>query len=132
MSVANIWKHSREFRRRTRWLRNFTDVQDGYEIISQLKADFVEAFLRLRNWLSAWCDQLPMALTSSIQLRFTYCLKHQISDFPSFETTYGVYQMDSRKCFKSVKQLMSSCILHAAFILAFLISFGKGLQSSKA
>ena len=35
MSVANIWKHSEEFRRRTKWLQNFTDVQDGYEIISQ-------------------------------------------------------------------------------------------------
>ena len=32
MSIANIWKHSREFRRRTKWLRNFTDEQDGYEI----------------------------------------------------------------------------------------------------
>ena len=35
MLVANIWKHSGEFRRRTKWLRNFADVQDGCEIISQ-------------------------------------------------------------------------------------------------
>ena len=38
--VANIWKHSGEFRRRTKWLRNFADEQDGCEIISQPKADF--------------------------------------------------------------------------------------------
>ena len=40
MSVANIWKHSGEFRRRTKWLRNFADEQDDCEIISQPKADF--------------------------------------------------------------------------------------------
>ena len=40
-SVANIWKHSGEFRRRTKWLRNFANEQDGCEIISQPKADFV-------------------------------------------------------------------------------------------
>ena len=38
--VANIWKHSGEFRRRTKWLRNFADEQDGCEIISQPMADF--------------------------------------------------------------------------------------------
>ena len=36
MSVANIWKHSGEFRRRTKWLRNFADEQDGCEIGLQL------------------------------------------------------------------------------------------------
>ena len=40
MSVTNVWKHSGEFRRRSSWLRNFVDVQDGCEIISQPKADF--------------------------------------------------------------------------------------------
>ena len=40
MSVTNVWKHSGEFRRRSIWLRNFVDVQDGCEIISQPKADF--------------------------------------------------------------------------------------------
>ena len=49
-SIANIWKHSGEFHRRTKWLRNhFADEQDGYEIISQPKADFAA----LRNWPSA-------------------------------------------------------------------------------
>ena len=35
-SVANIWKHSEEFRRRTKWLRNFADKQGGCEIGLQL------------------------------------------------------------------------------------------------
>ena len=72
MSVANIWKQSGEFRRRTKWLRNFADEQDGCEIISQPKADFAA----LRNWPSAWSDLLPMALTSLFQLGFTNHLKH--------------------------------------------------------
>ena len=88
-------------------------------LISQPKADFAA----LRNWPSACCDQLPMALTSSFQLWFTHRLNRWTADFPSFEKTYGMHKMDSGKCFKSVKQLMSSCILHVAFILAFLISF---------
>ena len=50
-------------------------------------------------------------------------LKHWIADFLSFEMTYSMHQMGSRKCSKSVKQLMSSWILHVAFILAFLICF---------
>ena len=86
MSIANIWKHSGEFRRCTKWLRNFADEQDGCEIISQPKVDLAA----LRNWPSAWSDLLPMALTSSFQLRFTNCLKRWISDFLSFETTYSM------------------------------------------
>ena len=40
MSVATIGKLQEKFRRRTKWLRNFADEQDGCEIISQPKADF--------------------------------------------------------------------------------------------
>ena len=64
MSVANIWKHSGEFRRHTKWLQNFADEQDGCKIISQPKVDFAA----LRNWPSTWSDLLLMALTSSFQL----------------------------------------------------------------
>ena len=128
VSVANIQKHSREFRRRTKWLQNFADVQGGCEIILQPKADFAA----LRNWPSACYDRLLMALTSSFQLRFVHRMKRWLANFPSFETTYGMHQIGSHKCFKSVRQLMSSCILYVAFILAFLISFGKGLHNSKA
>ena len=97
MSVTNIWKHSGEFRRSTKWLRNFADKQGGCEIISQPKADFVA----LRNWPSAWSDLLPMALTSSFQLRFMNRLKHWIVDFLIFETTYSMYKLDFRKCSKN-------------------------------
>ena len=85
-SVANIWKHSEEFRRRTKWLRNFADKQGGCEIISQPKADCAA----LRNCPSTWSDLLPIALTSSFQLRFMNRLKHWIVDFLIFETTYSM------------------------------------------
>ena len=86
-SVTNIWKHSREFRRRTKWLRNFADEQDGCEM--------------MRNWPSAWSDLLPMTLTSSFQLQFANRLKRWIVDFLIFETTYSMYKLDFRNCSKS-------------------------------
>ena len=76
MLVANIWKHSEGFRRCTRWLR---------------------------NWPSAWCDRVPMALTSSFQLRFMHYLKCWISAFLSFEMTYSMHEMHSSKCSKYVQ-----------------------------
>ena len=48
VSVANIWKHSGGFRRCTKWLQNFTDVQDGCEMISQPKADFAACEIGLQ------------------------------------------------------------------------------------
>ena len=89
--------YSGGFRRCTKWLRNFADEQDGCEIISQPKADFAA----LRNWPSTWSDLLPMALTSSFQLRFANHLKRWIVDFLIFETTYSMYKLDFRKCSKS-------------------------------
>ena len=50
---------------------------------------------------STWSDLLPMALTSSFQLRFMNRLKHWIFDFLIFETTYSMYELDFRKCSKS-------------------------------
>ena len=81
------------------------------DTISQPKADFTAitlSFHSLRNWPSASCDWLPMALTSSFQLQFVYHLKCLIADFPSFETTYSMHEMDSRKCYKYVQQFLSS------------------------
>ena len=132
MSVANIWKHSGGFRRRARWLRNFASWRTPFRsqrLISQPSScDFAAKgwFSSLQNWPSAWCDQLPMALTSSFQLRFTYHLKCWISDFPIFKMTYSMHEMDSRKYSKYVQQLMSSWILHVRFLsllslLAFMI-----------
>ena len=75
---------------------NFADKQDGCEIISQPKADFVA----LWNWPSAWSDLLPMAV-NPFQLRIAHRLKHWIVDFLNFETTYSMHKLDSRKCSKS-------------------------------
>ena len=86
MSVATIGKLQ----------ENFAGVQNGCEI-SQPKADFAA----LRNWPSAWSDLLPMALTSSFQLRFTNRLKHWIVDSLIFEMTYSMYKLDFKKCSKS-------------------------------
>ena len=60
-----------------------------------------------------------MAITSSFQLRFKSCLKRWIDDFPSFETTYSIYELDSKKCSKCVQQLLSSWILHVRFVSLF-------------
>ena len=85
---------------------------------------------QLQNWPSAWCDWLPIAITSSFQLRFAHCLKRWISDFPSFKTKYSMHEMSSRKCSKSVQHLLSSWILHVRFLsllslLAFMICLWK-------
>ena len=82
----NYREASGEFRRCTKWLRNFADKQD---------------FAALRNWPLAWSDLLPMALTSSFQLRFTNRLKRWIVDFLIFETKYSMYKLDFKKCSKS-------------------------------
>ena len=50
----------------------------------------------------AWSDWLPMAVTPSFQLRIVHRLKHWIVDFLSFEMVYNMYQLNSRKCSKSV------------------------------
>ena len=114
MLVANIGKHSGEFR----------NVKDT---ISQPKADFVAILLWFRsprNWPSAWCDRLPMALTPSFQLRIAYCLKHWIFYFPSFETTYSMHKLSSKKCSKSGWQFLSSWMLHVRFLsLLSLLAF---------
>ena len=99
------------------------------DTISQPKADFAAILLwfrSLRNWPLTWCDQLPMALTYSFQLRFAHCLKRWISDFSSFKMTYSMHNLSSRKCSKSGWQWLSSRMLHGRFLsllslLAFLI-----------
>ena len=124
--VTNIWKHSGGFRRHARWAVKFRKMK--VSISQPSSCDFVAKgwFRSLRNWPSAWCDWLPMAITSLFQLRFTYHLKHWIADFPRFETTYSMHEIDSRKYSKSVQQLLSSWILHVRFLsllslLAFMI-----------
>ena len=50
---------------------------------------------------SDWNDLLEMTVTPLFQLRITHHLNHWISDFLSFETTYSMHNLDSRKCSKS-------------------------------
>ena len=113
-SVANIWKHSGGFRRHARWLRNFPSWKSPFcsqRLISQrAPCDFTASTLwfrsqrlisQLRNWPSAWYNWLPMVITPSFQLQFVHCLKNWITDFPSFETTYSMHKLSSKKCSKS-------------------------------
>ena len=79
----------------------FRSMKDA---ISQPKADFAAILLWFRsprNWPSALCDRLPMAVTPSFQLRITYCLKRWIANFPSLEMTYSMNEIGSKKCSKS-------------------------------
>ena len=46
-------------------------------------------------WLCA--VRLQMAITSSFQLQIEYCLKLWTPDFPRFETTYGMHEMNFGK-----------------------------------
>ena len=46
-------------------------------------------------------NHLQMAITSSFQIQIEHRLKLWTPDFPSFETTYGMHEMDFRKCSKS-------------------------------
>ena len=134
MLVANIGKHSGEFRSLARWLQNFSSWRTPFRsqrlILQPSSCDFVAKgwFRSPRNWPSAWCDRLPMALTPSFQLRIAYCLKHWIFYFPSFETTYSMYNLSSRKYSKSGWQWLSSRMLHGRFLsLLSRFAYGKGL-----
>ena len=125
ISVANIWKHSGEFHRRARWIRNFATWRTQFRsqrLISQPSScDFATKgwFHSLRNWPSAWCDWLPMALTPWFQLRIKHRLKRWITDFPSFETTYSIHKLSSRKCSKSAWKLLFSWMLPVRFLSLF-------------
>ena len=54
-----------------------------------------------KNLPSAWSDLLAMAITPLFQLRIVHHLKNWIVDFLSFETTYSMHKLNSRKCSKS-------------------------------
>ena len=102
--VANIGKLQEEFH---------STVQNGCEIISQ----------PCKILPLAWSDWLPMAVTPSFQLRIAHHLKHWISDFLSFETTYSMHNLDSRKCSKSGSHDYHQECFMADFSLLPLIAF---------
>ena len=90
--------------------------------ISHEQADFAANtfwFRSLRNCLLAWCDLLPMAITSSFQLWFAQRLKCWTPDFPSFKMTYSMLKMDSRKCSKCAQEFLSSWISSCQISLFF-------------
>ena len=97
--VSHLRNTLRNFRKLISQLQNFRKERLISQLISQL-----------RNFRSTWCGCFQMAITSSFQLRFTHCLKHWTSNFPSFETTYSMHKMDSKKCLKCILQLLSSWI----------------------
>ena len=109
-SVTNIWDHTGGFHKLKHDLRKFRKLKVS---ISQVGLWFRKLnlwFRNLRNRLLAWCGYLSMAITSLFQLRFAHRLKWWTSNFPSFETIYCVYKMDSKKCSKFVLKLLSSLI----------------------
>ena len=59
-----------------------------------------------------------MAITPSFQLRIAHRLKHWIVDFLSFETTYSMHNLDSRKCSKSGWHDCHKKLLHGRFLFA--------------
>ena len=102
-----------------------------FEFISWISKSF-------RNDPSAWCNCLPMAITSSFQLWFAHCLKRWTPDFPIFETIYSMYKMDAETCskiflkvkvyiairFLSSKFPCSWILLHASFpMFSWLLSY---------
>ena len=95
MSVANIGKLQEKFR---------CTVQNGCEIFAAKGQHFRSKRVisqQCKILPSAWSDQLPMVVTPSFQLRIVHRLKHWIVDFLSFEMTYSMHKLNSRKCSKS-------------------------------
>ena len=95
MSVTNIGKLQEN---------TYCTVQNGCKIFVAKGQDFRSPRLisqSCKNLPSAWSDLLAVAVTPSFQLRITYRLKHWIVDFLSFETTYSMHKLNSRKCSKS-------------------------------
>ena len=70
----------------------------------------------LRNFRSALCGCLQMAITSSFQLQFVHHLNRWTPDFPSFEMTYSIHNLSSSNCSKS------GCPLEC-FMLDFSLCF---------
>ena len=106
---------SGSFRRISQSCKMAAKFRSMKDTISQPKANFAA----LWNWPSAWSDWLPMAVTPSFQLRIVHRLKHWISNFSSFKTTYSMHKLSSRKCSKSGWQWLSSRMLHGRFLFAF-------------
>ena len=74
-----------------------------------------------KNLPLAWSDRLPMAITPSFQLRIIHRLKHWIIDFLSFEMTYSIHKLDSKKYSKSVwHECHQECFMTGSSLLPLL------------
>ena len=117
MLVANIWKLQEKFR---------CTVQNGCEIFAAKGQHFRSKRVisqQCKILPSAWSDRLPMAVTPSFQLRIVQRLKHWIFDFSSFETTYSMHKLNSRKCSKSGWHDWHQECFMADFSLLSLLAF---------
>ena len=100
MSVANIWKHSGEFPRCARWLRNFA------------------------AWRTPFRSQRLILQPAKLAFNLEWLASNGANSFistpncASFETTYSMYNLGSRKSSKSGWQLLSFWMLHVRFLFA--------------
>ena len=91
-------------------LRNGTHVPRGGFAAAKHPVNFRNS-IRL-----ALCSCLQTTITSLFQLQFVHHLKSWTPNFPSFETTYSMHKMNSKKYSKCVQELLSSRILHVRFL----------------
>ena len=68
-------------------------------VVRVLCENFAQGTIHPPKWEIGF---FQMAITSSFQIQITYRLKHWTLDFLSFKTTYGMYNLSSRKSFKNV------------------------------
>ena len=94
MSVTNIGKLQEKSVALCKMAAKFLQQKDN---IFAAQVDFAA----VKKFPSALSDILAMAVTPSFQLRIIHHLKHWIFDFLSFETTYRMHKLNSRKCSKS-------------------------------
>ena len=101
--ISQLWNKRME-------LRNGTRVPRGGFAVAKHPMNFRNS-IRL-----ALCSCLQTTITSLFQLQFVHHLKSWTPNFPSFETTYSMHKMNSRKYSKCVQELLSSRILHVRFL----------------
>ena len=111
-----------EFRTPQGGVRNFRTGENGVRnfripvILQDREHAIFEKWCKSKFAQGKWCANFAqgtihsckceigffqMAITSSFQIQIEHRLKLWTPDFPSFETTYGMHEMDFGKCSKS-------------------------------
>ena len=115
-SVANIWKHSGEFRKRARWMRNFATWRTPFRsqrLISQppkLAFNLVWSASNGSNFFILTLNRAPF----------------EVLDFwlPELWNDISMHKLSSMKCSKSGWQWLSFWRLHGGFLsLLSLLAF---------